>query len=92
MVDLPAPFGPIRPTISPARHVEADVVDGDQPAEALDRAVDRSSACRAAGSVRRGSGATGGERGVGGGALSGRAPPARDEAHQRRRARAAAAG
>ena len=38
---LPAPFGPIRPTISPARDLEADVVDRDQAAEALDRAVDR---------------------------------------------------
>ena len=37
MVLLPAPLGPIRPTISRGPHVEADVVDGDQAAELLAR-------------------------------------------------------
>ena len=34
-VVLPAPFGPIRPRISPGVHVEADVLDGHDAAEAL---------------------------------------------------------
>ena len=33
MVDLPAPFGPRKPTISPAAHAEADVVHGRDGAE-----------------------------------------------------------
>jgi hypothetical protein len=35
VVDLPAPLGPIRPTICPARIVEADVVHRHQAAELL---------------------------------------------------------
>ena len=34
-VDLPQPFGPIRPRISPSLHVEADAVDRGDAAEAL---------------------------------------------------------
>ena len=40
IVVLPAPFGPIRPRISPSPQVEAGVVDGADPAEALDEPVD----------------------------------------------------
>ena len=39
-VDLPEPFGPIRPRISPAVHAEAHVLDRDQAAEALGQALD----------------------------------------------------
>ena len=55
-VDLPEPFGPIRPRISPARDAERHVLDGDQAAEALGEAVDlemRSSAMLSAGSLLR---------------------------------------
>ena len=34
-VVLPAPFGPIRPTIDARRHGEVDVVDRDEAAELL---------------------------------------------------------
>ncbi len=34
-VDLPAPFGPSRPKISPARHGEIQVIHGEKIAEAL---------------------------------------------------------
>ena len=33
-VVLPAPLGPMSPTISPSLHAEVDVVDGRQAAEA----------------------------------------------------------
>ena len=36
MVDLPAPFGPRKPTISPRGDAEAHMIDGDEGAEALD--------------------------------------------------------
>ena len=39
-VDLPEPFGPIRPRISPGADREADVLDGDQAAEALGQPAD----------------------------------------------------
>ena len=39
-VDLPAPFGPITERISRSRDVEGDVVDGDEPAEALGEVFD----------------------------------------------------
>ena len=39
-VDLPEPFGPISPTISPAREVEAHILDRDHAAEALAEAAD----------------------------------------------------
>ena len=45
-VVLPAPFGPMRPTISPARHVEGHVVEGGQAAEAHGQAADRRDAAR----------------------------------------------
>ena len=54
VVDLPAPFGPIRPRISPARDLEADVVDRDQAAELLARVlhVEHHLAVRAAAAAR----------------------------------------
>ncbi len=39
-VDLPDPFGPIRPKISPARRSRAEVLDGGEAAEALGQAAD----------------------------------------------------
>ena len=37
MVDLPAPLGPRKPMISPRRDLEADMIDRDEGAEALDQ-------------------------------------------------------
>ena len=39
-MDFPAPLGPRKPKISPARDVERDAVHGDKVAEALDQIVE----------------------------------------------------
>ena len=62
MVDLPAPFGPSRPKISPRADIEGDVVGGGEIAEALGQALRldhrpvvlrRSSVCCASASFER---------------------------------------
>ena len=49
---LPAPLGPRKPKASPARHVEVDLVDGGEVAEALRQAAGADK--RRAGGVRIG--------------------------------------
>ena len=40
VVVLPEPFGPMRPSISPFIDIEAEIVDGDETAEAAREPVD----------------------------------------------------
>ena len=51
-VDLPAPFGPSRPKISPFVDVEADALDGGEVAELLDDVPDVDGVASMQGSLR----------------------------------------
>ena len=44
-VVLPAPFGPIRPTISPSLDLEIEIGDGNKPAEMHGDVLDRRERC-----------------------------------------------
>ena len=86
-VVLPAPFGPIRPSTSPASHLEAHVVDGRQRAEAFGCASIGRRLRRSAAAAVRGSAAERRRRGRAAAAAAGSA----GSAAPRRRARSAAA-
>ena len=52
VVDLPAPLGPRKPKTSPLLTARAEVVDGDEIAEALDEVLDHDGVRRGSGMMR----------------------------------------